>query len=144
MRPRVDEPALIAAEARVQVLVAQPAAAAIIDRAGRLTDEERARLHTAWIQHYRIYRAAQSYLGHRCTKAYGEHWRDLLVAKEHARLAERAGLGVYEGPWWGASCAAVDAMEAVLVADLLEPHEVPIFTTPWETVVGPVTSPRAT
>jgi|GEM_PF-3386263 len=135
------ETCLAATNTRVAALLALPAVAAILDRAGRLTAEEKARLHAAWISHYRIYRREQSDLSHRCSKEHGENWRDLLAAKERVRLAERDGLDPYEGDMWGASFAAEDAAYVELAGDLIQPGEQRVFDGPWRAVIGETIPP---
>lgn len=122
---------------RVGALAHRPEVAAILDRAARLTGAEQAALDEAWRTNFRLYRTAQGELWHRAVKAYGQNWRDLLAVKYMAGQAERAGRGPYEGDW-GAHCAAEDKVEALLIAECLQPHEVPILAGPWDQVIGPV------
>jgi hypothetical protein len=101
MTPEEADAFYAATKARQAELLAKPLVAAILDRVGRLTADERTRLHEAWIKHYRMYRTHQSDLWHRAWRRYGEHWRDVLAVEEIVRRAEREGLGPYEGDVWG-------------------------------------------
>lgn len=136
MTPEKADAFYAALKARQEALIAKPSVAAILDRVGRLTADERTRLHEAWIKHYRMYRTHQSDIWHRAWRRYGEHWRDVLAVEEIVRRAEREGLGPYEGDVWGASHAASDAARVALLADLIDPSEAHVYTDPWNAVIG--------
>jgi hypothetical protein len=126
-----------AAKARYAALRNRPDVAAVAARLATLTDEERRHLDAAYRHHFRMYRAAQSELTHRCGRAYNERvgskygYRDVLhVAEQVAWVPQPADPSSF------AHNAAEDYVKALLWGDLLAEHERPIFAGPWLAVIG--------
>lgn len=130
------EPCVDAAIVRIDGLLARADVAAVAAIAAELTGDDKARLHAAWLAHYRIYRPAQSTLGHRCTKAYGPHWRDVLSTADQVQHLARAGHGPYEGDNWGYSHAIGDVIRVLLWRPHLTAGEIPVYAQPWMEVFG--------
>ncbi len=125
------EHAYARALARQAELAGIPEVAAVSARVEALTVDERRRLDAAWREHFRLYRVAQLELGHRCAKAWGENYHDVLqVADDAAGPLDRDG-------YHGARHAAADYVKALIWGiRLLAQHERPILTGPWLQVIG--------
>jgi len=106
-----------------------PEVAAIIERAGRLTQEEEARLVSAWNAVGYAARDAARYAARDAARgaARGAAW---IAARDAARYASR------DAAWYASQSAAWDAASATVVRDLISPDVWQTLAGPWLSVTG--------
>ena len=106
-----------------------PEVAAIIERAGRLTQEEEARLVSAW----------NAVGGAARDAARDAAWNAALnAARGAARIAARdaARYAAWRAAWYASQSAAWDAASATVVRDLISPDVWQTLAGPWLSVIG--------
>ena len=106
-----------------------PEVAAIIDRAGRLTQEEAARLVSAWNA---VGYAARGAARDASQSAAWDAARGAarIAARDAARYASR------DAAWYASQSAAWDAASATVVRDLISPADWQTLAGPWLSVTG--------
>jgi len=115
-------------QARLTALHNHPQVIAVRTQLNALNPAQMRRLSNAYWKHYQTHRQALTSLVHRVRKAYGEHWRDLLSARNEV-WAEANRL--CDPDSHGAAHAASDAVYAAMAGELLSADEAWLFTTPW-------------
>lgn len=128
-----DDHVYTAARARLEALRAHPDVQQILAAAATADAATIRRLHIAWLDNFRVARIEHLRIWHVFVKAYGEHWRDVLMLGYDA---ERM-MAEHPDTCWGAAHAVADAVKAVHMAGHCPNDGLRYaYTRPWRTVMA--------